>query len=160
MSSTTLPDIRRENLRKLMTETDGPTALAKRLGYTNGSFLVQMAGPNPMRQVTEKTARRFEKTLRLPSGWFDEPRGNPTLAKPAKTAPAGHTPAPTSPAGAMSAQQVADVIRLVGVVLDAEQVQLPPIRFADIVALAWEDTVEHSGTARPEYVRQLVKLVK
>lgn len=66
-------DYRRENLRRLFDTVGGPTALAKQLGYSNSSFLVQMAGPNPIRQITETTARRFEKQLDLLPGSLDEP---------------------------------------------------------------------------------------
>lgn len=42
-------DYRRENLRNYVDQNGGPTAVAAKLGYTNGSFLVQMIGPKPIR---------------------------------------------------------------------------------------------------------------
>jgi len=62
---------RRENLRRLMGEWGGPTSLAKKLGHSNGSYIAQLAGPNPSREVSEKVAREIEKKLQLPAGWMD-----------------------------------------------------------------------------------------
>lgn len=59
---------RRENLRKLVKEWSGPNNLAAKLGYTNASYLVQMVGPNPIREVSEKTARKIETALGLSAG--------------------------------------------------------------------------------------------
>lgn len=141
-----ISETRRENLRKLIAERGGANALAKALGYTNASFLSQMCGPTPMREVTEKTARSFEAKLGLPSGTLD--RENAATA---------------SPAAALSPAEVpltVDVIRLVGKVLEDEGLNLPPMRFADVVALALTDTVEHGGKPRPEMIRSVVKLLK
>lgn len=63
--------IRRENLRRLMHERGGPTALASELGYANGSYIAQVAGPNPRKAITEKVAREWETKLGMPVGWFD-----------------------------------------------------------------------------------------
>lgn len=71
-----------DRLRKLQTLIDkfgGPSALAKRLKHKNASFLVQMAGPNPTRPITEKTARKIEFALDLPIGWLDSTDEAPIL---------------------------------------------------------------------------------
>lgn len=65
-------DLRRDNLRALMTQWGGPTSLAKKLGHANGSYIAQLAGPNPSRDVSEKVAREMEGKLGLPIGWFDQ----------------------------------------------------------------------------------------
>ena len=62
---------RRNNLRKLIggrfnTQAD----LAIKLGVTE-SYLSQMLGPNPIRRVTETTARKFEYKLDLRAGELD-----------------------------------------------------------------------------------------
>ncbi len=142
---TRLGEVRRDNLRKLIAER-GANALARALGYSNASFLSQMAGPNPMREVTEKSARAFEKKLGLPEGTLDRESGS--TASPA---------APLSPA---EVPLTVDVIRLVGKVLEDEGMQIGPMRFADVVALALTDAVEHQGKARPEMIRSVVKLLK
>lgn len=71
MSAIDLRQIRRENLRHLIKIRGGANALAKALGYANASFLSQMAGPNPMREVTEKTARQIEESLGIAPGVLD-----------------------------------------------------------------------------------------
>jgi hypothetical protein len=65
-------DQRRENLRGLMTQWGGPTSLAKKLGHSNGSYVAQLVGPNPSREISEKVARDMEAKLSLPVGWLDQ----------------------------------------------------------------------------------------
>ena len=62
---------RRDNLRELMRTWGGPTSMAKKLGHSNGSYLAQLAGPHPSREVSEKVAREIEGKLGLPLGWLD-----------------------------------------------------------------------------------------
>lgn len=64
-------EIRRLNLRRLMSEWGGPASLARKLGHANGSYLAQLAGPNPSRDLSERTAREIESKLGLPSNWLD-----------------------------------------------------------------------------------------
>ena len=64
-------ETRRANLRALTREWGGPTSLAKKLGHTNGSYLAQLIGPHPSREVSEKVAREIEGKLGLPLGWLD-----------------------------------------------------------------------------------------
>lgn len=71
-------ELRRRNLQSLVKERGGTTAVARSLGYANGSFLSQMIGPNPSREVSEKTARSIESALTVPSGWLDEQHGEGT----------------------------------------------------------------------------------
>lgn len=139
-------DTRRENLRRLMKKR-GANQLARDLGYANASFLSQMAGPKPIRGVTEKTARRFEAALGLSAGALDVPleRDEPAAANGKSFA--------AEPSQAASIDLTADVIRLVGRLFDEEGVDVSSaVRFADVVALAVMDAVEH--------VRSLVRLVK
>lgn len=65
-------ELRRKNLQRLVKERGGTNAVAHMAGYANGSFLSQMIGPNPSREVSEKTARSIETALIIPSGWLDE----------------------------------------------------------------------------------------
>lgn len=65
-------DMRRDNLRSLMTQWGGPTSLAKKLGHSNGSYVAQLVGPNPSREISEKVARDMEGKLNLPIGWLDQ----------------------------------------------------------------------------------------
>lgn len=64
-------ETRRENLRMLTREWGGPTSLAKKLGHSNGSYLAQLIGPHPSREISEKVAREIEGKLGLPLGWLD-----------------------------------------------------------------------------------------
>jgi hypothetical protein len=64
-------ELRRENLRKLIADNGGVLALGLKLGYADGSFLSQVAGPNPRRVVSEGIARSIEAKLGMPTGWLD-----------------------------------------------------------------------------------------
>lgn len=128
-------NLRRSNLRKLMDE-HGVGTLAHRLGYKGPSFLSQMAGPHPSREVTEHTAREVERLLGLPIGWMDQE----------------HTgPSPTHP------DVVAAAVRMVGELAREEHCQPPPEKLADLVALALDDLHCH-GRLRRDHVRRLVRL--
>lgn len=140
-----IAEVRRNNLRYLM-EQHSATKLATMLGYRQSSFLSQMAGPNPTREVTEKTARAFEKQLELPPGAFDTPMGEP--AKPEQ----------------QSAQEmvamVLEATRTLGRVCETEAVNLPSSKFADLLVLILQDTMEKGGAVREDRTRQLVSLLK
>lgn len=65
-----------ENLRRLVDMTEGgAVAVAEAMGYRHRSFISQMAGVNPTRRITEKTARAIEDALGLQAGWMDIGRG-------------------------------------------------------------------------------------
>lgn len=165
-----ITDVRRQNLRKLIEHYGGSTALSQRLGYATPSFLVQQAGPNPTREVTERTARKFEEKLGLPPGALDEGFGPPgaatvlpaTLppAHPRRRATDHQTDRPGASDDAQTAM-IADVIRLVGKVMQGEAVQTPPPeRFADLVVLALTDAIEHGGQPREPHIRNVVRLLR
>ncbi len=142
-----LTELRRDNLRELM-RVHSASGLSNMLGYRQPTFLSQMAGPNPTREVTEKTVRNYERKLGLPVGALDKPLGA------APDAP------PTVEAAPASGELVADVIRLVGTICSDEKVELPTMKFADVVALAFIDTMEHNQKPRPDHIKQLVRLLK
>jgi len=152
-STYAMQDVRRENVRRYVNENGGPTTVAKRLGHSNGSYLVQMVGPNPTRPVTEKSARAFEAQLGLPAGKFDEP-----VVQTAVTLPRP-TPRATSPA-AMSTDEIVNMIGAVMAACKDESVDLPSAKFADVLALAIKNTAEHGGEVDNSYVQTLVRLVK
>lgn len=139
-----LTDRRRDTLRLIVEKRGGVSKVSKMLGYTNPSFMSQMIGPNPTREITEKTARKFEEKLGLEHGTLDGEAAAPAPAAPSDDATA----------------LVASVIRMVGMTLEAEGVAADPDKFADVVALAYLDSVDHGGTPRESHVRQLARLLK
>lgn len=139
-----IADIRRTNLRALIEQHGGVSRLSEKLGYRSPSFLVQQAGPNPSREVTEKSARNFEQKLGLPAGTLDQ---DAALTQQAPVA--------------IDSGVISDVIRLVGTLMAREQVPVPaPERFADLLALAVTDTLEHGGVPREAHIRSVVRLLK
>jgi hypothetical protein len=59
-------ETRRVNLRALINQWGGPTSLSRKLGHSNGSYIAQIAGPHPSREISEKVAREVESKLGLP----------------------------------------------------------------------------------------------
>lgn len=148
-----ITEIRRVNIRTLVEKRGMLSKLSKALGYKNPSFLSQMVGPNPTREVTEKFARRVEEAAGLEPGALDRPRDGVPAQAPA---PAAQTPV-TAP---RTDTLVVDVIRMVGKVCEAEGVAPSPMRFADLVALAYLDSVEHGGQARESHIKAVARLLR
>lgn len=162
-------DYRRENLRRYIDSNGGPTAVAKRLGYTNGSYLVQMVGPNPSRPISEKNARNFEFKLGLPAGTLD--REVPMDFAPSPAAPARFSarlpesaPVVQDRAAtygtAMDAVHLANIIGVLAQVCKEQSVELPTGKFADVLALTVADAGAHGGQVREDFVKTLVRLTK
>lgn len=138
-----IEEVRRANGRRII-ESYGAANLARELGHKSGSTLSQVFGPRPTRTPTEKLMRKIKEVLNLPARSLDEDVGKPVPASP----PAAAT------------DTVATVIKLVGSVLESESLTLPPSRFADVVLLAFHDTMEHGGKIREQHIRSVVKLLK
>lgn len=143
-------EIRKANIRRLAARTS-LTDISKKLGYKQPSFLSQMSGPNPGRQITEKTARNYERKLGLAVGSLDvlpaEIQQSELLAlQPVVTASSGKI--------------VEDVISLIDATIAQEGVQLNPLKYANLVQFALADTLEHGGQVRGSHIQQMVKLLK
>lgn len=145
-----LATCRREAFKRVAEQRGGVSAVSRELGYKNPSFISQMIGPSPTREMTEKTARSFESKLGLPRGCLDQ--GPEAVSEPVFTAPAAQ---PTE-----MVELVASVIRLVGKACESEGVTPGPEKFASFVALAYLDAVEHNGEMREGYVKQMAHLLK
>lgn len=145
-----IADIRRTNVRSLIGERGGLSALSLKLGYKNPSFLSQMTGPEPTREITEKTARKIESALGLGVGSLDAPIGQQRAAQ---------TPARAGAVDEGLVKFVADTIRTIGTACEVEGVSPTPSKFSEIVALVLSDTMER-GAARPDRVQALVRLLK
>ena len=142
---------RRANGRAHIERNGSVGKVAAKMDYANPSFLVQIFGPTPTRTPTEKTAHRIEDALKLPRG---------TLDQDVTTGTTTATPVASAPEGTMDADMLAEVIMLVQSTTLAEAVDLVPKRFATVTAMALQDSVEHEGQPRAEYIRSLVRLLK
>lgn len=134
-------EVRRDNLRRLIDQWGGPKALGVKLGYKNASFLVQMAGPNPSREITESTSRKVEQELDLPAGWMDQyhENGGPVHID--------HT-------------LISRAIKAVVQTADDLGVTLDSTKLGDIVSLVYDDAESHGGNVRGELVRRIVQLLR
>lgn len=129
---------RRENLRALTKEWGGPTSLARKLGHSNGSYLAQLIGPHPSRDISEKVAREIEIKLNLPVGWLDSE----------------HT----------TARQVDDsvlgeCVRAVAAALRDAGVKATPDQMADLASLTYEHA-KLTGRIDEAFIKRIVRLTK
>ncbi len=131
-------DQRRENLRALIRTWGGPTSLAKKLGHSNGSYIAQLAGPNPSRDVSEKVAREMETALGLPLGWLDTEHGE---------------------ARAVDDEALSTCVRAVAAALRDAGHRATPDQLADLTALAYEH-VKLVGRVDEAFIKKLVRLTK
>ena len=121
-------------MRALVRHHEGATSLAKALGYGSPSYVSQLAGPHPIRQITEKVAREIERKLLLPSGWLDKE--------------------PVNYSGRVDDDKVQQVVLLVGQLLKDSDTNVSPQQFAGLVALAYE-----RGDLDETYIRRLICLI-
>jgi hypothetical protein len=110
------------------------------MGHANPSFLVQMAGPNPTRNVSEKTARHLESALGLPAGWLDLPQA---AAQPVSV---------DATTISSSVQRVLAMCNVMGLTLSAT-------KQGDLIGLLYE-TETLGGKIDDSLLRQLVLLAK
>jgi hypothetical protein len=131
--------LRRTNLRKLMTEWGGPTSLSKKLGHSNGSYLAQLIGPHPSREISEKVAREMERKLGLPIGWLDQEHAGNGRQVDDETLSA-------------CVRAVAAAIRDAGLKPD-------PDAYANLVGLVYEHT-QLTGRVDEPFIQKLIGLIR
>lgn len=159
MSQQNVYEMRRERLRELIRVHGGPKQIGLKAGYTNASFIVQMAGPNPTREVTEQTARRIEAAYKLPHGWLDgEGPGLSVPATPVLT-PAGFAAPQITPSQNFRPVAINGPL-LAQIVTTLATGGVPPAKIGDATALAYADAVANGDTLRSEFVDQLLRLMR
>jgi hypothetical protein len=137
-------EVRRTNLRHLVTEHEGMGKLAKKLGLAKGAYISQLLTEPPVRTISEKSVRKWEKILSLPEGWMDgEPRryGGQATGATINTA------------------LLTQVISAVTEALKAAKVDLPTAKVSDLVALSYSDALA-LGRVDTDRLQTLVGLLK
>lgn len=132
-------DTRRENLRRLIGQWGGPTSLSRKLGHANGSYLAQIAGPNPSREISERVAREIEGKLGLPVAWMDQDH------------PAGGQQ--------LNDQALNEVVRAVATVLRDAGLRPAPEAYGTLVQLAY-DRAKLTGRIDERHIQQLAELLR
>lgn len=132
-------DQRRENFRSLMGQWGGPTSLSRKLGHANGSYVAQIAGPNPTREISEKVAREVEGKLGLPIGWMDQEHA------------AG--------GAQLNDEALTEVVRAVATCLRDAGLRPAPDTYATLVQLAY-DRVKLTGRIDEAYIQKLIDLAR
>lgn len=130
---------RRENLRELMRTWGGPSSLAKKLGHSNGSYLAQLAGPHPSREISEKVAREMESKLGLPTNWLDAEHNGNTRQ--------------------LDDSVLSDCVRAVAAALRDVGHRATPDQMADLASLAYEHA-KLTGRIDEPFIQRLVRLTK
>lgn len=131
-------DQRRANLRQLIHTWGGPTSLAKKLGHSNGSYIAQLAGPHPSREISERVAREMEGKLGLPLGWLDQEHGDTRQ---------------------LDDEALGACVRAVAAALRDAGHRATPDQMADLAALAYEHT-KLVGRVDEAFITKLVRLTK
>lgn len=141
-----ISEIRRVNLRALADER-GAAKLSRLLGYRQPSFLTQMIGPNPNREVSEKTARLYEAVLGLEANFFD----NPKMSDGFK-------------ALNMQLQKVmtlaTETIHMVADLAQQEGLNLSTVQFAKVVNIEMTNAAERDFIPREVRVKDMLGLMK
>lgn len=132
-------ELRRTNLRSLMQQWGGPTSLSRKLGHANGSYLAQLIGPHPSREISEKVAREVEGKLGLAIGWLDQEH--------------------TEGAGVLDNQTLGDCVRAVASELRDAGLRPDPDRYANLVSLVY-DNVRLQGRVDESYIKRLINLIR
>lgn len=132
-------DQRRDNMRALMQQWGGPTSLAKKLGHSNGSYVAQLAGPNPSREISEKVARDMEAKLGLPIGWLDQEHPG-----------TGHQ---------VDDEALSACVRTIAAEIRDAGLKPDPDTYANLVAIAYEHT-KLIGRVDASFIQRIVRLTK
>jgi len=130
---------RRANLRTLAVQWGGPTSLARKLGHANGSYLAQLIGPNPSRELSEKTAREIEQALGLPVAWMDTE--HPETGQRIDDA------------------ELAECVRAVASALRDAGLRPDPEKYATLVQLAFEHA-RLTGRLNESHIKRLLSLLR
>lgn len=138
-----MKEIRRQQLRRLVNEHEGMNNLARKLGLAKGAYISQLLTSPPTRDISEKTARKWEKMLRLPEGWLD-----------------GAAPGVAHVNGtAINSVLLAQVLLEVTEALKTAKVVISPAQAADLVAMQYADALP-TGRVDPARIQRLVGLLK
>lgn len=143
-----IKEVRRQQLRRLVSEHEGMNNLARKLGFSKGAYISQLLTNPPHRDISEKTVRKWEKQLKLPDGWFDR------AATPSVTAPANGSASVT-----LNSELLASVVAEVNEALRLAKVNLAPMQFADLVTMQYADALP-AGRVNPDRIHKLVGLLK
>lgn len=144
-------DIRRENLRLICARHGGKQAVALKLGHSNGSYLSQLIGPNPSKQISEPVAREYEQTLGLQPGCVDLPNLGEGLH-------AGERAAQYAVPAKLDDKLLLDATRAV---LEAARDALRPIpadKLADAISFLYHGAVA-TGAVDIEQARRLIAML-
>ena len=166
-SSPLLADVyayRRENLRYIRDTTGGPTKLALRLGHANGSFISQIIGLKPRREISEAMAREIEAKLELQPGALDKPPARAirdplaVLRTPPPEPGTVGNPIGGGVAPAVDPRLLADVLCAV---TEATQGRITSIaKIASLSSLAYTHSARAGGVVDRGYIDNLAGLLQ
>lgn len=133
---------RRANLKRVVEELGGPTAVAKRLKLSGPSWLAQIMSGH--RAFTEKTARKFEKGLGLRQGSLDLDSHYAESAKPTTVN--------------REVPQVMETINVIQSLLTARNQTLTQVKFGQVVDTVFSHVIK-TGKVDPVLVEKILDLL-
>lgn len=136
-----IKEVRRQQLRRLVSEHEGMNSLARKLGLAKGAYISQLLTNPPTRDISEKTARKWEKMLRLSDGWLD-----------------GVGAAPVN-GSALNSELLAQVLAAVTDALKDAKVTLAPKQLAELVTMQYADALS-AGRLDTSRIHLVVGLLK
>jgi len=150
---------RRDNLRTLCDLHGGGKALATKMGYRGASFISHMASANPVRRVTEATARDFEARLGLKPGTMDISGWDPLNEK---AAPAGEPAAmPLRTIEPASGDLVTEVLKTIAEEAEAENITVPLAKMPFLYKVVSANALsEHKGEVNKAFIRDLLQMLR
>lgn len=134
-------EVRKANLHLLLERHNGPSNLARALGYNGPSYLSQMASGH--RHITEENARRVERELALDDGWMDVEHTADEVAPP------------TQP---LCTSLLREVVQHVASALDESGIKLSPAKLSEFIVMVYEEAAE-SGRIDARFISKTVRLM-
>ena len=138
-----MQEVRRKNLRQLVSKYEGMNGLARALGLAKGAYISQLLTDPPVRTISEKTARKWEQQLGLADRWLDRQSSGQASA------------ATTS----IDADLLERVLTAVLEELKKAGVTLAPARLSELVTMQYTDAVALGGADHAR-IRKIVGLLK
>ena len=147
----TIQEVRRANLRRIIEQRGGISSVAKTLGLVGPSHLSQILSAH--RPFTEKSARKFEAKLGLVERAFARRSGHGYDGDHRESLVGVHRGVADGDAWTLA------LLLLAGEELERLKVKLSPERFARLVALVYEASVNAGAVDRTNVVK-LIELMQ
>lgn len=140
MSPDNLEDLRRKRAKLLARQVDGPSGFADIVGIST-SYVSQIIGPHPRREIGERLARKIERAFNKPVGWLDG------MSEEEDTQQKIH----------VDIEKLARLIHTATTMLNHHGAEIQEHKLAKILATAYEESTDEASENR--ILKTLIELV-